>query len=193
MKLGRLALLACFFVFPPQLSNAVFMGKIRAATMVIEKSFLEKIKDQETLFLNSKYHNRGLAKDQVVLNACVIDNNTNYTTQTRDLELIEIGKRFNNEMRYSIFRLSKKDIATILSFYAKANGLVYFLLEPVKFKGDNRYLSYRIKPADEAKKIIPFEQNGQKQQGGDGVLFRETRLVLNPSPPASENLTEEEL
>ncbi|RYZ27104.1 MAG: hypothetical protein EOO10_13730, partial [Chitinophagaceae bacterium] len=184
MNIGRLALLTVF-VLLSQALNAEFKGKIRAVTMVIEKSFLEGIKEEETLFFTTQYHNRGFAKDQILLSAYVGKQEKNYPAQPRDLGTIGKGEKFINELRYSIYQLSKEEIKTILSFYSKANGSVYFLLEPVKFKGDNRYLCYRIRPADERKKIILFEQTIEKQKGGNNRLWRETALFLNPSPPAT--------
>jgi len=192
MKIRRLALIT-FFIFLAQSLNAEFTGKIRAVTMVIERSFLEAIKDEETLYLTTQYHNRGFAKDQILLTAYIGKQDKSYPAQTRDLGTVGKGEKFINEMRYSIYQLSKEEIKTILSYYSKANGAVYFLLEPVKFKGDNRYLSYRIRPADKGKKIIQFEQNVEKQKGGNDRLLRETALFLNPSPPATEHIVENDV
>ena len=192
MNFGRFAILAVYLLLSQSL-NAEFTGKIRAVTMVMEKAFLESIKDEETLYFTTQYHNRGLAKDQILLAAYVGNNSKSVPVQTRDLGTVGKGEKFMNELRYSIYQLSKEEIKTILSFYSKAKGVTYFLLEPIKFKGDNRYLSYRIRPADEGKKIIQFEQNVDKQNGGNDRLWRETALFLNPSPPATEHIVEDDV
>lgn len=186
-------------MIPTVLKAFIFRSKVRVKTMVVEKAFLESLNEQKSmdaLLFNHRYHNRELAKDQVFLVGYIADKkSTGDPLQRKEFESIGKGKKFDNEIHYSIYRITSDEIKEILDFYASAPGLVYFLLEPGIFKGDNKFLSYRIRPADGNKNIIHFQRSNQKQRGGEpesSAVFTESNLVLNPSPPARANLTEED-
>lgn len=211
MKLQRVAGYASLFFVAYRLFKKITDGQVRVKTMVIEKAFLEKLLKQtnfQTLLFNQEYDNKILAKDQVSLVGYVSDtdkNNTRFSIGT-----IGKGEPFTNELDYSVYHLIKDDIEEILRFYSGAAGLFYFLLEPIPFDANPKYLAYKITPANKSKEPIAFHKKAHKLQfamamnvindataaedleddlsedRGGGFSY----LVVNPSPPANSNIEE---
>lgn len=159
--------------------------------MIVERKFLEDLSKDATFksfVLTTEYHDRFLAKDQILLTAHIGKNTDKTVFEPRELEPLDVGQVYINELRYSIYSLSKDDIKTILSTYKSESS--YFLLEPVLFKEDKRYLAYKITPADSKKKPIPYtitEFPMGTKGGSSGTPFAKA-LYLNPSPPATASL-----
>jgi hypothetical protein len=185
--LGLLVLTQTFISAKP-------FGKIRAKTMVVPKSILINLRDdaniEEVLFHNF-YQNRGWAKDQILLTAHISNKQNKLSLQSQDLEsTMARGKIFTNELRYSIYRLTKEDAKKILSYGDAFSNAEYFLLEAFAYGGDHRYLRYKIIPAD-----IRRNQIMGMISSGINILIGMQRfwyrdLYLNPSPPAGSSLEE---
>ena len=192
MKQGSLLFAVLFFVLPVRSSDGTFFhGKIRAVTMVLERSLLagfDKDDNFKSFVLTNEYHDRFLAKDQILLTAHIGKQNDKTVFEPRELEQLDKGQVYYNELRYSVYSLTKKDIETILGAFK--SDPPYFLLEPILFKGDNRYLAYKITPADSNKKPVSYAITdlpmGTKG-GSSGTAFA-IALYLNPSPPAASSL-----
>ena len=209
MKIGKAALFASVVVFSYRLFKEVTGVRIKARTVVLEKAFLESLYAQsnfQALLFNHEYGNRFLAKDQVTLVAHILETDTgNKPMRLKTLESLDGGKPFSNELDYSSYRLEKDDIKTILDNYSSLGNLVYFLLEPITFSEDIKYLAYKILPADKWKQPIPFFKKVFQQQfamaeatdmfgtaeddrSSDDMGMR-NGLRIDPSPPAKSTLS----
>lgn len=207
MKIRTAAAYASFFFVVYRLFKKVTEAKIKVKTTVLEKAFLESLLTQKNfaaLLFNHEYDNRYLAKDQVSLVAYISDTDTGKPMQRMTLDSIEDDKPFDNELDYSIYRLEREDIQKILDAGPEPE-VNKFLLEPIVFSSDNKFLAYNIIPADRFKNPIHFHRKvfrkefamaaadtfGAVEEDGSSDDFgKRGGLGMQPSPPARSNLGE---
>lgn len=211
MKAEKLGLYSSLVLLTGFVIREIIKAKIKVRTMAIRRSALQAFFDDagfKTLYFNPFYDNKFLAKDVVVLDAYQDKSGEAKEMTPVFLETAGEDLLFENEREYSVYKLDKDDLKTILGRTAGDEKIVYILFKPILYKEDNRYLAYQIGSADVEKTPIPelspifqaesvraFAEGDPAPQGPQATsLLASTslisgRLVMNPSPPARSNIS----
>ena len=204
---SMLALLGGFVV------RDILKAKIRVRKMAVRRSLLQLFNDDasfKTLYFNFSYDNKVLARDVVALVAHRerVEEVKNLMDDV-PLEFVDQGEFFDNEINYSVYKLTKPDLKKILDKFSGIPDVVYVLFKPVPYSLDKRYLAYEIIPADKDKNPVslqdfevpeslptaPLLQEDADMEGGTGTrafamtVSRMDTLRMNPSPPATMDLS----
>jgi hypothetical protein len=203
MLYSSLALLSGFIV------RELLKAKAKVRTMAIRRSELQAFYDDESfriLYFNSFLDDHFLKKDAISLVAYKQTTATSKTMISVSLETTGEDKLFDIERDYSVYKLEKNDIKKILDL-AKDKEVTYILFEPILYKEDNRFLAYKIIPADASKMPVgmsaatdyselslpPVEESAPPAGGARMAVMALTGstgyLRMNPSPPATMNVS----
>lgn len=210
MKLEKIALFSSITVITGLLVREALAGKVKFWTIAIKKSDLEAwVKENRfvTLHFNTAYDDEGI--DSVMLGGYFEKKTAGGTVfEKLSAGMLQKGrttKAFSKQRHFANFKLTVDDAKRIISHYTDPEP-VYYLFKPDNFKGDSNYISYTIKPGDmNRREIQPDTQNVNILQmpmmsarsmnistDTQETSFESERrgyLVMDPSPPASANLS----
>jgi hypothetical protein len=179
--------------------------------MAIRRRRLQELLDDksfEALLFGPSYKDQLIAQDQVGLVAYRQMSNSNQNTfPPETLEVAGKSPGFSKNRNYSAYRLDRESIEEILNHFSDEE-VVFILLEPILYEDDRRYLAYKLLPADAMKNPLPvlpvvnvqtqparaamhenMMNEGEIQTQFFALTSSRTReMILNPSPPATNNL-----
>lgn len=210
MKLEKVSFYSMIALVGGFVAREVLKASVRVRTMAIRRSLLQLFYDDpsfKALYFNPSYDNRLLTKDVVaLLGYKEKEEETKRLMDDVFLEAVDKGILFDNEIDYSVYRLTKPDLKHILDSFSDASKVIYVLFKPVPYPLDKRYLAYELIPADWDKNLVPLTQLGIDAEGpamapaqpptpteaGTSSFVPAAKmgapLRMNPSPPATMDL-----
>lgn len=211
MKLEKVSFYSLIALVGGFVAREVLKASVRVRTMAIRRSLLQLFYDDpsfKALYFNPSYDNKVLAKDVVgLLGYKEKQEETKRLMDDVFLETADKGSLFNNEIDYSVYKLTRPDLKRILDAFSDTSKVIYVLFKPVLYPLDKRYLAYELMPADwdknpvslthlqvdfEGPALVPLPPPLPAEAGTNSFApsaSMKTPLRMNPSPPATMDLS----